>query len=87
MSEITNTDVNTEMASPPVRVKELETEYAPYRHVVYKICKNCGKMFMMTESSVVYFVQKFGSVPTRCPDCREAKRARYAERNASTENS
>lgn len=51
-----------------------EIEQARYRRATYKICKDCGRMFVMADNDVVFFVNKYGSVPLRCPDCREKRR-------------
>lgn len=53
---------------------ERKKETAPYRYAMYKICKDCGKMYAISDNDVVYFVQKFGTVPVRCPDCRANRR-------------
>ena len=50
--------------------KDFKPEFAPYRHVMYKICKNCGRIFIVPDNDVVYFVQKFGTVPQRCATSR-----------------
>ena len=43
--------------------KDFKPEFAPYRHVMYKICKNCGRIFIVPDNDVVYFVQKLLNLP------------------------
>ena len=61
---------------------EFKIEYARYRRAMYKICKDCGKMFAISDNDVVYYVQKYSCVPIRCPDCRE-KRKKYPEKKVT----
>lgn len=65
--------------APPLSetAKDFRQEYAPYRHVLYKICKNCGKIFIMSDNDVVHFVKKFGTVPVRCSECRADRRVYF----------
>jgi len=53
---------------------ERKVDVAPYRHAAYKVCKNCGKMFVISDNDIVYYVDKFKSVPCRCVECRELNR-------------
>ena len=62
------------VAAPQNTVAERKKETAPYRYAMYKVCKDCGKMYAISDNDVVYFVQKFGTVPVRCPDCRAHRR-------------
>lgn len=64
--------------------KDLKPEFAPYRHVMYKICKNCGRIFIVPDNDVVYFVQKFGTVPQRCATCRNNRRKYFEEASEVT---
>jgi len=42
------------------------------------ICKDCGKEFTFTEGEQQFFAEKgFTNEPTRCKDCRTAKKARF----------
>lgn len=59
--------------------KDFKPEFVPYRHVMYKICKNCGRIFIVPDNDVVYFVQKFGTVPQRCATCRTNRRKHFEE--------
>ncbi len=38
-------------------------------------CNDCGRQFTFTASEQEFFAQKGFSDPTRCPDCRAARKA------------
>jgi len=38
-------------------------------------CRDCGATFTFTEGEQDFYAQKGFSEPTRCPDCRAAKKA------------
>ena len=38
-------------------------------------CRDCGNTFTFTEGEQEFYTQKGFSEPTRCPDCRAAKKA------------
>ena len=38
-------------------------------------CNDCGKQFTFTASEQEFFASKGFSTPTRCPDCRAARKA------------
>ena len=38
-------------------------------------CKDCGTEFYFTEGEQAFYREKgFGNEPTRCPDCRRARK-------------
>jgi CxxC-x17-CxxC domain-containing protein len=41
-------------------------------------CRDCGATFTFTEGEQDFYTQKGYSEPTRCPDCRAAKKAARA---------
>src|SRR2546423_8238958 len=41
-------------------------------------CRDCGSTFTFTEGEQDFYAQKGYSEPTRCPDCRAAKKAARA---------
>lgn len=42
------------------------------------ICKDCGNEFIFTEGEQQFYAEKgFTNEPTRCKDCRSAKKARF----------
>ncbi len=41
-------------------------------------CRDCGNQFTFTEGEQDFYSQKGYSEPTRCPDCRAAKKAARA---------
>jgi CxxC-x17-CxxC domain-containing protein len=38
-------------------------------------CRDCGNSFTFTEGEQAFYAQKGFTEPTRCPDCRAAKKA------------
>jgi CxxC-x17-CxxC domain-containing protein len=42
-------------------------------------CRDCGTSFTFTEGEQGFYAQKGYSEPTRCPDCRAAKKASRAQ--------
>jgi hypothetical protein len=42
------------------------------------VCKDCGKDFIFTEGEQQFYVEKgFTNEPTRCKECRTAKKERF----------
>lgn len=40
------------------------------------VCKDCGAEFVFTEGEQEFYKEKgFTNEPTRCPDCRKARKA------------
>jgi CxxC-x17-CxxC domain-containing protein len=45
-------------------------------------CKDCGKQFTWTASEQEFYQKKgFTNSPVRCPECRQAKKARMGDNN------
>lgn len=57
--------------------KHFTRETAPYRHSSIRVCKDCGKFFVMSDSDLLYFVDKYNSIPCRCSECRQKIREKY----------
>lgn len=39
------------------------------------VCRDCGKEFLFTEGEQAFYAEKgFTNEPTRCPDCRKARK-------------
>lgn len=74
-NEVVETTVETE-----IRRKR---DYVVHRKVCYKICLDCGKIYPISDNSVIHFVNKFGTIPQRCEVCRAANSAAYNEENKS----
>ena len=51
-------------------------DYAPHRRSSIRICKECGKAYIMTDNDVLYYVHKYDTLPLKCEACR--KKAREA---------
>lgn len=77
MSEETKDVVVEEIVTDVAEKPHFKRELAKYRRCVYKICKQCGKMFVMADNDVVHYAKTYGQIPMRCPECREKKRAYF----------
>lgn len=51
-------------------------DYCPHRKASSRICKECGKIYILTDKDAMYYINKYGSMPLRCEECR--KKAREA---------
>lgn len=45
-----------------------------HRRSSVRVCKDCGKFFVLSDSDAVHFITKYGSLPLRCEDCRKRVR-------------
>lgn len=70
---ITNENENTSTS--------IKRDFAPHRRASTRICKTCGKFYVISDNDVVYYVQKFGTMPLRCDDCRAKNRTETTENN------
>ena len=52
------------------------------------VCKDCGKDFIFTEGEQQFYVEKgFTNEPTRCKECRTAKKERFNSNSGSGSSS
>lgn len=51
----------------------VKREYAPHRRTSYRICKECGKMYVLSDNDAIHYVNTYGNLPLRCEKCREKK--------------
>ena len=68
-----NETVSTETVTNDAPKKR---EFAPYRHASIRICRDCGKFYVMSDRNVLYYVKEYGTVPVRCEECRKRNRDR-----------
>jgi CxxC-x17-CxxC domain-containing protein len=48
-------------------------------------CRDCGQEFTFTAGEQEFFAQKgFAHAPSRCPECRAARKARQAESDSTS---
>lgn len=45
-----------------------------HRHSSVRMCKDCGKFFILTDNDAIYFIEKYNSLPLRCEECRRVIR-------------
>jgi hypothetical protein len=58
----------------------------PHRRISIRICQDCGKAYVMSDNDLIYYVQKFGTIPLRCDECKERRRKMNEETTKSTTN-
>ncbi len=47
------------------------------------VCKDCGKEFVFSAGEQAFYKEKgFEHEPVRCPECRKARKAKYADKEA-----
>ena len=51
----------------------VKREYAPHRRTSYRICKECGKMYVLSDNDAIHYISIYGNLPLRCEKCREKK--------------
>jgi hypothetical protein len=66
MSEVVKTVSENEKVTP-------KREYAPHRRTSYRICKECGKMYVLSDNDAIHYISTYGNLPLRCEKCREKK--------------
>lgn len=59
----------------------IKRDFAPHRRASARICKTCGKFYIISDPDVVYYVQKYGTMPLRCEDCRAKNRTQETTEN------
>lgn len=52
--------------------------------MIRRVCKDCGKEFEIEDGEIEFYESKGLSLPKRCADCREKRKASQAEVPAST---
>lgn len=70
MSTIENKNVTVETDGEQKPL--IKRDYAPHRRVSYRICKDCGKMYVLTDGDAMYFLEKYKALPLRCEDCQKS---------------
>lgn len=53
---------------------KFKRDYAPHRRVSTRVCKSCGKTYVMPDSDMAYYFTKFGTFPLKCEECRKKNR-------------
>lgn len=42
-----------------------------HRRSSMRVCKDCGKFFVLSDADAFHFFTKYGSLPLRCEECRK----------------
>lgn len=71
---VMNTEVNTTFENTETKTvseNKIKRDYVPHRRVSMRICKECGKMYILSDKDATYFLENFHTLPLRCEDCRK----------------
>lgn len=68
-----------------VEIEEKKIHVLPHRKASVRICKNCGRFYVLSDKDAMYYITNFNQLPLRCERCRERSRAYREEHEASTE--
>lgn len=75
--------MNEEIKTVPVEENAekhvIKRDYAPHRRTSYRICKECGKMYPLSDNDAIHYISKYGNLPLRCESCRLKQRKRMDE--------
>lgn len=62
----------------PIKVKH---DMTIHREVSIRICKNCGRVYVLSDNDAKYFFKKYDNLPKKCPQCRAKNRGESVESN------
>lgn len=62
----------------------IKRDFAPHRRASARICKTCGRFYIISDNDVMWYIQKFGTMPLRCEVCREKNRT--DDKSETTDN-
>jgi predicted nucleic acid-binding Zn ribbon protein len=62
-------NVDTENSTVKEQVV-IKRDFAPHRRVSHRICKTCGKGYILSDNDAIFFIKKFDTLPLKCEDCR-----------------
>jgi hypothetical protein len=49
---------------------KIKRDMVIHRRSSIRVCKDCGKFYVLSDGDAVHFLTKYGSLPLRCEDCR-----------------
>ena len=53
---------------------KIKRDYVMHRRASVRLCKDCGKFYVISDNDIIHYVTKYNNLPQRCPDCREKVR-------------
>ena len=45
-----------------------------HRRSSIRVCKDCGKFFVLSDNDAMHYITKYSSLPLRCEECRKRVR-------------
>ena len=70
---MSNTVENNEVITTTTS-NTIKRDFAPHRRASARICKTCGRFYIISDNDVMWYINKFGTMPLRCEVCREKNR-------------
>ena len=64
----------TESSVATTTENTVKRDFAPHRRASARICKTCGKFYIISDPDVIYYVKNYGTMPLRCGECRAKNR-------------
>ena len=59
--------------------EEFKRDFAPHRKCSIRICKECGEVYIVSDTDMIYSIKTYGTVPLLCKRCRSKKKAAMGE--------
>ena len=70
-------EIITESSVATTTENTVKRDFAPHRRASARICKTCGRFYIISDNDVMWYIQKFGTMPLRCEVCREKNRTSW----------
>lgn len=67
-------EVVVDTSEDVAEVKPFKRDMVPFRHASMRLCRECGKFYVLSDSDTIHYVTKYNSIPLKCEACREKAR-------------
>lgn len=57
-----------------VEDKKIKRDFVMHRRASVRICKDCGKFYILSDNDVMHYIKQYDSLPLRCENCRKKNR-------------
>lgn len=54
-----------------VEDKKVKRDFIMHRRASVRVCKDCGKFYILSDNDVIHYITKYNSMPLRCEVCRK----------------
>ena len=79
VSEVISTASSSD--SNKASTNSVNRDYAPHRRVSIRICRKCGKTYILSDNDIKHYVKKYDTIPLHCEKCREKKYEKVDSKN------